>query len=123
MQPRKNNVTQSTKELYNAATRRIITQPTQEHNENRLHTRQSPSKIDQQEPLGFGQCKTQSPQARRTEAFWEASQLIWPMHGEEPATLSLKFLPISGSSPNVTYPCDLPTKSFRECSISSLLTT
>ena len=98
-------------DLQHSPRRSNPTQPTQEHNEGGY----KPGYLQANRPankLGFGQCKTQSPQARRTEAFWEASQLIWPMHGEEPATLSLKFLPRSGSSPNVTYPCDCQQNHF-----------
>ena len=40
------------------------TQPTQEHHEDGLHTRLSPSKIDQQRTTRVWQSRAQSPQAR-----------------------------------------------------------
>ena len=103
---------QRSHDTQNSPRRSNPTQPTQELNEGGY----KPGYLQTYRPankLGFGQCKkNSSPQARWIEAFWEVSQLIWPMHGEEPATYPLNLLPRSGSSPNVTYPRDCQQNHF-----------
>ena len=71
--PRRSYTIQPTKEQCNTAHKGAIqrsprrsnsTQPTQEHHEDGLHTRLSPSKIDQQRTTRVWQSRAQSPQAR-----------------------------------------------------------
>jgi len=102
--PRRSNAIQPTREQYNAAHEGAT-----QHSPRRSTTKTGytpdclKTKINQQEPLGFGRAELK---ARRREEDWieigGKSTYIRPMHGEEAATLTLKLLPMSGSVSNVS---------------------
>ena len=96
---RRIDTTQPTKEQHNTSPRRSTTERCDKPD--CLIT-----KINQQEPLGFGRAELK---ARRREEDWSEiggkSTYIRPMHGEEAATSTLKLLLMSGSISNVSYHC------------------
>ena len=96
---RRIDTTQPMKEQHNTSPRRGTTEKSDKPD--RLIT-----KINQQEPLGFGRAELK---ARRREEDWSEfggkSTYIRPMHGEEAATSTLKLLLMSGSISNVSYHC------------------
>ena len=106
--PRRSNAIQTMREQYNAAHEGAT-----QHSPRRSTTKTGytpdclKTKINQQEPLGFGRAELK---ARRREEDWieigGKSTYIRPMHGEEAATTTHKLLPMSGSVYKVPYYCN-----------------